>query len=71
MESPFFELPASGSAPLPLFNAMTTYLYFAVFSKATSITATAVPGDFGSPAKCCPAVPAQRVMVCVVQQAHE
>ena len=52
MESPFFELPASGSAPLPLFNAMTTYLYFAVFSKATSIAGTAVPGGFGSPAEC-------------------
>ena len=50
MEWPLFEHPASGSAPLPLFNGMTAYLYFAVFSKATSIAATARPGGFGLPA---------------------
>ena len=54
MESPFFELAASGSAPLPFFNGMSAYLYFTVFSKATSLAATAVPGGFGSPAECCP-----------------
>ena len=54
MESPFFELAASGSAPLPFFNGMPAYLYFAVFSKATSLAATAVPGGIGSQAECCP-----------------
>ena len=55
VESPFFELAASGSA-LPLFNGMSSYLYITVFSKATSLAATAVPGGFGSPAECCPLV---------------
>ena len=50
MESPFFELQVGGSAQLPWFNGMTAYLYFAVFSKASSIAATAVPGGFGLPA---------------------
>ena len=32
-EPPFFELPASGSAPPPLFKGMAAYLYLTVFSK--------------------------------------
>ena len=45
MVSPFFEFPPSGAAQLPLFNGMAAYpsLYFAVFSKATSMTVTAMP----------------------------
>ena len=47
MVSPFFELPPSGAAQLPLFNGMTAFLCFAVFSKATSMasTTTVLGGD--------------------------
>ena len=46
MVSPSFELSPSRAAP-PLFNGnyrMTAYLYFAVFSKATSMAATVCVG---------------------------
>ena len=52
MESLFFELQANGSVPVPLFNGTTAYLYFAVFSKATSLAVTTVLGNFGLSAEC-------------------
>ena len=45
METPFFALPLAGEQPLPLFNGMSAYLYFEIFSKAPSLAATTVPGS--------------------------
>ena len=45
MVSPFFELQPTGAAQLPLFNAMSAYLYFEIFSRTTSMAATAMPGS--------------------------
>ena len=45
MMAPFFEFPPSGAAPLPLFNGMSAYLYFQIFSKAPSMSATTTAGS--------------------------
>jgi hypothetical protein len=45
MTAPFFEFPPSGAVPLPLFNGMSAYLYFQIFSKAPSMSATTMPGS--------------------------
>jgi hypothetical protein len=45
MVAPFFELPPTGAAPLPLFNGMSAYLYFEIFSKAASISSTTMAGS--------------------------
>jgi hypothetical protein len=45
MVAPFFEFSPSRAALLPLFNGISAYLYFEIFSKAPSISATTVSGD--------------------------
>ena len=44
MQRPFFTYDGPEGQKLPLFNAMTAYLYFEIFGKVTSMAATALPG---------------------------
>ena len=45
MQTPFFAFPRAGEPPLPLFNGMSAYLYYEIFSKAPSMAALTVPGS--------------------------
>ena len=44
MHRPFFTFDGPEGQKLPLFNAMTAYLYFEIFGKVTSMAATVLPG---------------------------
>ena len=48
MHRPFFTSTCGGDGPegrkLPLFNAMTAYLYFEIFGKVTSMAPSTLPG---------------------------
>jgi hypothetical protein len=44
MKKLFFSFAGPNQAPLPLFNAMSAYLYFEIFGKLTSMAVTTLPG---------------------------
>jgi hypothetical protein len=43
MKRPFFSFAGPNQAPLPLFNAMSAYIYFEIFGNLTSMAATTLP----------------------------
>jgi hypothetical protein len=45
MHRPFFTYDGPDPRKLPLFNAMTAYLYFEIFGKVTSMAASTLPGS--------------------------